>query len=1562
MRKKIIIIMVMILVIDIKISLGGFIANDGCYSIDILVTGAGGYCPEGEPKESYNIGVFVVPGGEEFICKCSWGVCDNIVLTVNCTEEKGIEKKYYVCPGVYDVYFYLMRVSCGPAGCFQDCYSLIEKRSVLVRKRNVVLSIKTDSNIWFEGERHKVEAEVYLEGGGCEEVVNYISDYIKWEAIQGEKKVSLGMGREAKGFLDGFKEGYVTIKAWVEKEAYPVSSVTGCKLYGESKKKIFLAKRNQKEEIDAPANDHDNEECDSQATEFPINIRTGEKYGRYIDIDIRNEGYNLRFERILDTRELSKKSGYKSGIGEIGRGWRTNYDYKLEKEQKFYREYYSSYGVSHRIIKEEGLGEGGIEIGTVNRGEEAKEGIEVKGIKIYPLRLLKITTPEGGTYVFRAKFLGEEGGELKYSKVYKIPGKPWEVIEEGEGEGKIYKLIKEEKIYKFDFKGRLKGINDLAGRGVEIIYGEEEVIVRDKYGREIRIEKDENNKITKVTGPEGEYRYVYEEKEGYNYLKEVDRPGLEDAYYEYGGTCWAGYEKKIPYIISKKDYREEGKGKYVIYEYDCEKEKYTGEYIGDENTKVAELRYEGGGVVLRDKRGIRRYYFNGYGKIERIEWGDGEEIRKYDEYGRIKKIIWKNGTEEEYIYEDSGERYKIEVITRWKDIGGGEKEKTEEYEYYKDGRIKRYTIKEGAIKKKEVIYEYEGKRIKRIIEGGRETVYEYYEDGKIKTMQDGERLSKTYYYDGYGNVERIVNNVTGGEEVYEYYNNGITGKIKSYTDENGIKKEYIYDEDFPDKIKEIRIYERGEIKEGIVYEYDKSNTLKRGNIKSIEDNSGVRVYEYYENGMLEREYDRGGGWRRYEYDENLRIKMIEESEGGRRVYTYDEYGRIRSIIDSKGLSRINYYDKMGNRTMEVDREGKITEYRYDGIGRLRKIINARGEEIEYDYDVIGNRTKIKDGKGNETRYEYDIIGRMIKEEYADGSYIRYEYSVGGDMKKREVYNREGELEKRQELKYDGAHRLINDGIYEYRYGDAICSCGERIYEVEDERGVTRYEYDYKGREKKIKYPEGTEVERIKDDIKHKRVIKIDGEEIFEIEEDGEGRSVRVKEKIGGEEKIYEIIRDRMGRIKEVRYPNGERSETEYDSEGRIKRHVNYYKDKVINRYEIKEMDGEGKKVIEETILGEKRYWYDEIYQIIRARYEGGEEFTWKYDEAGNREYSKEEEEKTYIANNLNQYTEVNGKKYRYDGDGNLLSDGEREYEWDIKNRLIKVKRGGKVIEYKYDYKDLRVEKYVDGELDTRYYYDGSILLAEKDKYGRIKKIYINDGEGIIGMVRYVYKEDGSFSHYKRYYYMYDTLGSVSVVTDETGKPEKEYYYTPYGKVINTEYDPVNPLRFIGRYGGYTDDDVDLVYFWHRWYDVDTGRWISRDPIGVMGGVNLYGYVKNNSVNKVDWYGLCPDEPEWQIMPLPEATTEPIKTPPTPEPETPWITRPYPKPTPTFCEMPASVLTSAKSDCPGIGQMFLLCVVTCEWAGGKITRVPWLIILPVKGWEKEICLKYGKPQW
>jgi len=65
------------------------------------------------------------------------------------------------------------------------------------------------------------------------------------------------------------------------------------------------------------------------------------------------------------------------------------------------------------------------------------------------------------------------------------------------------------------------------------------------------------------------------------------------------------------------------------------------------------------------------------------------------------------------------------------------------------------------------------------------------------------------------------------------------------------------------------------------------------------------------------------------------------------------------------------------------------------------------------------------------------------------------------------------------------------------------------------------------------------------------------------------------------------------------------------------------------------------------------------------------------------------------------------------------------------------------------------------------------------------------------------------------------------------------------------------VGFGGQYGYYTDRETGLVLMGHCYYDPGTGRFLTRDPIGYGGGMNLYGFAGNNPVNQSDPDGFAP---------------------------------------------------------------------------------------------------------
>ena len=63
----------------------------------------------------------------------------------------------------------------------------------------------------------------------------------------------------------------------------------------------------------------------------------------------------------------------------------------------------------------------------------------------------------------------------------------------------------------------------------------------------------------------------------------------------------------------------------------------------------------------------------------------------------------------------------------------------------------------------------------------------------------------------------------------------------------------------------------------------------------------------------------------------------------------------------------------------------------------------------------------------------------------------------------------------------------------------------------------------------------------------------------------------------------------------------------------------------------------------------------------------------------------------------------------------------------------------------------------------------------------------------------------------------------------------------------------NPFRFTTKY---QDDETDELDDGYRYYNPSTGRWLSRDPIEEEGGINLYGFVSNDSLNRFDLLGMA----------------------------------------------------------------------------------------------------------
>jgi len=105
---------------------------------------------------------------------------------------------------------------------------------------------------------------------------------------------------------------------------------------------------------------------------------------------------------------------------------------------------------------------------------------------------------------------------------------------------------------------------------------------------------------------------------------------------------------------------------------------------------------------------------------------------------------------------------------------------------------------------------------------------------------------------------------------------------------------------------------------------------------------------------------------------------------------------------------------------------------------------------------------------------------------------------------------------------------------------------------------------------------------------------------------------------------------------------------------------------------------------------------------------------------------------------------------------------------------------------------------------------------------------------------------------KTCYYHNDHLATPQKMTDSTGAVVWSADYKPFGEATVTVSTITNNLRFPGQY---YDVETGLHYNYFRDYNPAIGRYIEKDPIGLLGGVNLYAYVGNKPTVFLDQYGL-----------------------------------------------------------------------------------------------------------
>jgi RHS repeat-associated protein len=201
--------------------------------------------------------------------------------------------------------------------------------------------------------------------------------------------------------------------------------------------------------------------------------------------------------------------------------------------------------------------------------------------------------------------------------------------------------------------------------------------------------------------------------------------------------------------------------------------------------------------------------------------------------------------------------------------------------------------------------------------------------------------------------------------------------------------------------------------------------------------------------------------------------------------------------------------------------------------------------------------------------------------------------------------------------------------------------------------------------------------------------------------------------------------------------------------------------------------------------------------------------------------------------------------YSYDFNGNLTSDGTRTFEWDAENRLTAVKQGATTLaSFAYDAWGRRVQKTA-GALTRTYVYDAEDVIEERLSSGQTVH-YVHGLEIDQPLAQ---RDSAAIVAY----YLADHLGSIVQMTNSAGTTTLTREYDPWGNLLQGS--STSGYAFTGREW---DSETGLYFYRARYYDPGTTRFLSEDPIGLEGGVNLYTYVGNDPVSFNDPYGLDVD--------------------------------------------------------------------------------------------------------
>ncbi|MET3493391.1 RHS repeat-associated core domain-containing protein [Variovorax boronicumulans] len=765
--------------------------------------------------------------------------------------------------------------------------------------------------------------------------------------------------------------------------------------------------------------------------------------------------------------------------------------------------------------------------------------------------------------------------------------------------------------------------------------------------------------------------------------------------------------------------------------------------------------------------------------------------------------------------------------------------------------------------------------------------YTYDEDGNLQThtRADGSRLH--FEYDAKNRVTGILD-AEGGVWKRDY---DAQGHLTEEIDPLGHKTEYAYD-------KAGRPVQVTDAKGGT-----KLLTYTPGNrLASFTDCSGkTRRWTYDDRGRLVTATDAAGHTTRYRYTP-AGERAVRHGEGNRP-------GQLEEIASPDGTREHFVHDAEGRLLAHTDAAGRCTRYSYTRAGLVAGRVDAAGHSLKYHWDLLGRLTEVQNENGSRYSFAYDPVGRVLEETGFDRKTTHYRREEGtgrlvevaeGERVTQVEYDAMGRQVMRaaggqaEHFAFDRNGRMIEatnrDARLQWFYDPAGNLVREHQHDLESGcTAVWQHRHDELNQRIATIRPDGHTTQWLTYGSGHVHGLLLDGEDILGFERDDLHR---------------EVLREQR---------NGLAQRLRYDSLGRrLEQQIAQTRPGAIEALELRRTysyDRSGQLVgIGDSRHGNFSYRYDPVGRLVEAHSRFGRE-TFAFDPAGNIADPAEVETTRATTSRLldNLLKAYAGIRYRHDAHGNLVErtrDGRTTtFTWDGFGRMAAATDDdGTATTFAYDPMGRRIAKRSHDRI-TRFGWDGDTLAFESTQSLAGEQ----QGEGRGWSVHYIHEPDSfapvaqvrqahaivlgrtpdvqalmadnggaydiehdslwngelqpaprAFAKEEVAFYQCDHLGTPHELTDHEGRIAWSAQYKAWGEAREAISEAgrragfANPIRFQGQY---FDAETGLHYNRYRYYDPASGRYVSRDPLGLAGGHNLHVYVGNNPVRGIDPLGL-----------------------------------------------------------------------------------------------------------